>query len=85
MTEQDDMENWNYATAASSGTIARRYPYNYKAGLRASENGSAMVPGLVTGYPVSMSSEQNTRVLYRRWAEFMDAGDWSDLIPCDRA
>ena len=28
LTEQDDMENWNYASAASSGTIARRYPYN---------------------------------------------------------
>ncbi len=35
MTEQDDMENWNYATAASRGTIARRHPYNYKAGLGA--------------------------------------------------
>ena len=30
MTEQDDMENWNYAHAASRGTIARRYPYNYE-------------------------------------------------------
>src|SRR5262249_49936200 len=29
MTEQDDMENWNYAHAASRGVIARRYPYNY--------------------------------------------------------
>src|SRR4029077_7875188 len=26
MTEQDDMENWNYAHAASRGMIARRYP-----------------------------------------------------------
>ena len=26
MTEQDDIENWNYASAASKGTIARRYP-----------------------------------------------------------
>src|SRR5579885_2748981 len=80
MTEQDDMENWNYATAASRGTIARRYPYNYKAGLGASEHGNPMLPGLVTGYPVSMSSEQNTRVLYRRWAEFMDARGWPDLV-----
>jgi hypothetical protein len=32
MTEQDDMENWNYAHAASRGTIARRYPYNYDQG-----------------------------------------------------
>ena len=34
MTEQDDMENWNYAHAASRGTIARRYPYNYDQGMR---------------------------------------------------
>ena len=34
MTEQDDMENWNYAHAASRGTIARRYPYNYEQGKR---------------------------------------------------
>ena len=33
LTEQDDMENWNYAHAASRGTIARRYPYNYEMGL----------------------------------------------------
>ena len=32
MTEQDDMENWNYAHAASRGTIARRYPYTYEQG-----------------------------------------------------
>ncbi len=33
MTEQDDMENWNYAHAASRGTIARRYPYTYEMGV----------------------------------------------------
>jgi phenylpropionate dioxygenase-like ring-hydroxylating dioxygenase large terminal subunit len=33
LTEQDDMENWNYAHAASRGTIARRYPYNYAQGM----------------------------------------------------
>jgi hypothetical protein len=26
MTGQEDMENWNYAHAASRGAIARRYP-----------------------------------------------------------
>ncbi len=33
LTEQDDMENWNYAHAASRGTIARRYPYSYEQGM----------------------------------------------------
>ena len=35
MTEQDDMENWLYTTAASKGTIARRYPFNYQASMGA--------------------------------------------------
>src|SRR5206468_466001 len=33
LTEQDDMENWNYAHKASRGTIARQHPYNYEMGL----------------------------------------------------
>lgn len=76
MTEQDDMENWNYASAASAGTIARRKPYHYKAGLGA---GGPMdeIPGHITEKP--FTSEQNPRALYKRWAEFMDAGSWSDL------
>ncbi|MGH7905630.1 MAG: aromatic ring-hydroxylating oxygenase subunit alpha [Candidatus Binataceae bacterium] len=79
MTEQDDMENWNYASAASRGTIARRFPYNYKAGLG---NGGAheLFPGIVAGPPTSYSTEQNTRMLYQRWAEFMDAGGWPQLL-----
>ena len=35
MTEQDDMENWLYATQASKGTIARRYPFNYQMSMGA--------------------------------------------------
>ena len=46
MTEQDDMENWNYATAASAGTIARRYPYNYQQSMHATRPG---VFGTATG------------------------------------
>ena len=30
MTEQDDVENWLYATEASRGTIALRYPFYYQ-------------------------------------------------------
>jgi len=33
MTEEDDMENWNYLYKASKGVIARHYPYNYATGL----------------------------------------------------
>ena len=78
MTEQDDMENWNYASAASMGEIARRYPYHYKSGLHAG-GASREVPGLVTDHPVT--TEQNPRVLYNRWAEYMDAAGWDQLRP----
>jgi len=76
MTEQDDMENWNYATAASKGVIARRYPYNYQMAM-GYENPHDVVPGLVT----DDFNEQNQRGMYKRWAEFMEAGSWNDLVP----
>ncbi len=77
MTEQDDMENWNYATAASEGVIARQYPYHYKAGLGVG-GAHALVPGIVTEHPIT--TEQNPRALYWRWAQFMDANGWDDLL-----
>jgi phenylpropionate dioxygenase-like ring-hydroxylating dioxygenase large terminal subunit len=76
MTEQDDMENWNYATMASRGTIARRFPYHYKSGLGSENERSDVVPGHVTQ---RNTSEQNPRALYRRWAQFMDAADWGEI------
>ncbi len=76
MTEQDDMENWNYASAASAGTIARRKPYHYKAGLGVRDAVEG-IPGHLTVKPVT--SEQNPRALYKRWAEFMDAAGWHEL------
>ena len=84
LTEQDDMENWNYAHAASRGTIARQYPYNYEMGLgRATdsfEDHGLKLPGrisVVTG----AASENNQRGFYTRWRQFMEAGSWKDLGP----
>ena len=82
MTEQDDMENWNYASAASVGTIARRHPYHYKAGLGAG-GPSDFIPGVVTDAPVT--TEQNPRYLYKRWAEYMDAENSAELNRTGRA
>jgi len=83
LTEQDDMENWNYAHSASRGTIARRYPYSYEQGLgreRADfEIDGLKFPGLVTDLTEAKSSEDNLRNLYRRWADFMDADSWDTL------
>ena len=76
LTEQDDMENWNYASAASKGVIARRYPYNYQMGM-GYESTHEAVPGTVT---IGIS-EQNQRGFYTRWAECMEAKSWADLMP----
>ncbi|MEE8466632.1 MAG: aromatic ring-hydroxylating dioxygenase subunit alpha, partial [Dehalococcoidia bacterium] len=47
LTEQDDMENWNYAHNASKGPIARRTPYNYEMGIGVSRKDTGL-PGVVT-------------------------------------
>jgi len=84
MTEQDDMENWNYAHAASRGTIARRHPYSYEQGLGSEienyEWEGLRLPGTVVDLTKAVSSEHNLRNLYRRWGEFMAAPDWDALM-----
>lgn len=74
LTEQDDMENWNYATAASKGTMARRLPYNYQMGM-----GHEFRGGPLPGRLSPAFSEQAQRGFYSRWAQFMDARGWGDL------
>jgi phenylpropionate dioxygenase-like ring-hydroxylating dioxygenase large terminal subunit len=76
LTEQDDMENWNYASAASAGTMARKHPYNYKASLNMTIDHD-VIPGVV--WERSDGTEGNPRALYKRWAEYMDAKSWADL------
>jgi phenylpropionate dioxygenase-like ring-hydroxylating dioxygenase large terminal subunit len=76
MTEQDDMENWNYATASCQGSVAQGYPFNYKAGLRAG-GPHPLIPGFITEHPVN--TEENVRRLYQRWADLMDAESWDEL------
>ena len=77
MTEQDDMENWNYATAASSGTIARRYPYNYQQSLHAA---AADGPGIMRTQQIN---EQNSRDFYRRIVDYINGRDWNVLMGRD--
>ncbi|HZP25604.1 MAG TPA: aromatic ring-hydroxylating dioxygenase subunit alpha, partial [Dehalococcoidia bacterium] len=73
---QDDMENWNYATAASRGTIARRYPYNYQSGLGLQHQDPGLPEALIT---TGGNSEQNQMRFYLSWARFMDADSWDDI------
>ena len=84
LTEQDDMENWNYAHNASRGTIARQHPYNYEMGLgRATESfedHGLRLPGrisVVTG----IASENNQRGFYTRWRQLMEAKSWPEPVP----
>jgi len=88
MTEQDDMENWNYAHAASRGVIARQHAYDYSQGLdrgvRDLFYDGLTLPGVVADLDRDQSSEQNMRSFYGRWADYMEAGDWSELLVADK-
>jgi phenylpropionate dioxygenase-like ring-hydroxylating dioxygenase large terminal subunit len=76
MTESDDLENWSYATEASKGTVARRLPYNYQMGMGHAEP----VPGLRGAVQGGEFSEENARIFYARWAEFMGGKSWAELM-----
>jgi hypothetical protein len=77
------MENWNYAHAASRGTIARRHPYSYEQGLGTElenyEWDGLHIPGSVVDLTDARSSEHTLRNFYRGWAAFMGADDWDTL------
>jgi hypothetical protein len=75
MTEQDDMENWLYATKASTGTIARRYPFNYQQSLTNHTRGD-MLPGDVN----VQISEQNARNYYDVYARYLKGDGWDSLL-----
>ncbi len=72
LTEQDDMENWNYATLASNGAMARQLPYNLQQGLRHWRDSDSPLKG--ARYTDSVVSEGNALSFYGRWQELMDAG-----------
>lgn len=76
MTEQDDMENWDYATQASKGVIAQRYAYNYQQGL-GTEELSELDNAVHSNHAIS--GEVNARAFYRRWSEFVDNLSWDEL------
>jgi len=75
-TETDDMENWNYATKASDGTIAKRYDYNYQMGMSHEEP----VPALNEAFFTEGTSEQNPRAYYLHWARLMDGESWDQIM-----
>src|SRR5262245_10943277 len=78
MFEQDDVDNWRQVTLASTSCLGRRHPQDLWMGL----GQAAPHPD----YPVLVSeryiSENNQRLFYRRWEEFMNADSWAQ-IPLD--
>ena len=84
LTEEDDMENWNYAHKASRGAIARRHPYAYSQGLGLETKGHPMLEeyGLAPNALVTQkiqASEQNARGAYGFWLSLMNAESWDEL------
>jgi phenylpropionate dioxygenase-like ring-hydroxylating dioxygenase large terminal subunit len=78
MTEQDDMENWLYATAASMGTVARRYPFNYQQSMGAWTRDHAL------GGTVSLQiTEEIARGYYTRWKSYLRGAGWDELLGRD--
>jgi phenylpropionate dioxygenase-like ring-hydroxylating dioxygenase large terminal subunit len=75
MTEQDDMENWLYATASSRGTIARRYPFNYQSSMGAYKTNDP-IPGDVS----LQMTDQTPRNYYRVYAAYLNGAPWDELL-----
>lgn len=68
MTEQDDMENWNYASEGASVRAAQHAPFSYVA-----DSGSftdPYIPGKVSKW---WMTERNNMAFYRAWSDAMEA------------
>jgi hypothetical protein len=83
MTESDDMENWTGATEASQrGGRLARCSFNYQMGL----GHARPVPGL-DGCAIENGefTEENARIFYGRWKQFMEGQSWESLMSASRA
>ena len=67
-------------TAASSGTIARRYPFNYQQSMGAYRTNDP-IPGDVS----LQITEQSARNYYRTYARYLKGDDWDSLLGRDIA
>jgi 3-phenylpropionate/trans-cinnamate dioxygenase alpha subunit len=77
MVQKDDMENWFILTQYSKGTMTRHTLLNAQMNLTPPLHGPSKfgMPGLWS----KDYTDENTRRFYWRWAEMMDAKDWSEL------
>ena len=72
---QDDMDNWRQVSESGRARAGRRFPQDLTQGAARSGR-SAERPGLVSE---AFCSEQNQRLYFERWEEFMNARGWSDI------
>jgi len=75
MFEQDDVDNWRHVTEASTRRVGRRHPQDLSMGL-GHAGPHPDYPGLVSERYIS---ENNQRLFYRRWEEFMNAESWAQM------
>ncbi len=68
MTEQDDMENWGYASEGAAVHAAQDAPFSYVADT--GNFADPYIPGPVSKFWLT---EHNNMGFYRRWAELMAA------------
>jgi phenylpropionate dioxygenase-like ring-hydroxylating dioxygenase large terminal subunit len=73
--EQDDVDNWRQVTEASTSRLRRQHPQELSMGLGHS-GPHPDYPGVVSERYIS---ENNQRLFYRRWEEFMNAESWADI------
>jgi len=73
--EQDDVDNWRQVTEASTSRLRRRHPQELSMSLGHS-GAHPDYPGMVSERYIS---ENNQRLFYRRWEEFMNAESWADI------
>jgi len=78
MFEQDDVDNWRQVTESSVSRFARDVPQDLSMGV-GHAGSHPDYPGLVSERYIS---ENNQRLFYQRWEQFMNAGSWAD-IPLD--
>lgn len=76
MTESDDMENWTGATESSLGEVASQMFFNYQMGL----GHARPVPGLTGAVENGEFTEENARIFYARWKQFLQGLEWQALM-----
>jgi len=75
MFEQDDVDNWRQVTEASFSHTARGYAQDLSMGV-GHAGSHPDYPGVVSERYIS---ENNQRLFYQRWEQFMNAGGWADI------